>query len=162
MGKPQSIQLFEDYIEKENITEENHKYALLFIDEADYASGVNMKLEPWISKWLGNSIFISATPEEVIAGFDLNKKGEYKVVNFSPPSKFKGKNWFYKEGLIHEPKPFTVIINPKPENFNDLSEEEKEQYKEDEEIAISKHGKEIIYKCQQEMEKYKDVTNRKN
>ena len=40
----------------------------------------------------GNAIYVSATPEEVIAGFNLNTKNdEYNIIKFVTALKFKGK-----------------------------------------------------------------------
>jgi hypothetical protein len=159
--KSASSQLLDDYIQRENITEENIGYAIVFIDEADYASGKNMKMEPWINEWKGNAIFVSATPEEVIAGYNLRTTvDDYKVVKFEPSPKFKDKRWFYEQNLIHTPEPFTYITNPKPLNFADLPEEEQAKYKE-EELDISYHGKKIIFECQQNMKLYKNQLERK-
>jgi len=162
-SKKSSCQLLSDYTQKERLDEGDRiRYAIVFIDEADYASGRNMKMEPWIKEWKGNTIFISATPEEVIAGYDLTTKlgDNYTIVNFKPSPLFKDKKWFYDNNLIFKPEPFTYVTNPKPLNFEDLSEEEKVKYKE-EELDISEHGKNIIFECQQEMEKYKNQVERR-
>lgn len=162
-SKKSSSQLLSDYAQKERLDEDERiRNAIVFIDEADYASGKNMKMEPWIKEWEGNAIFISATPEEVIAGYDLTTKlgDNYTIVKFKPSTSFKDKKWFYDNNLIFNPEPFTYVTNPKPLNFEDLSEEEKVKYKE-EELDISDHGKNIILECQKEMEKYKNQVERR-
>jgi hypothetical protein len=133
-----------------------NKRGFIGLDEADYASGNRMTCDEIINEWKGPLLAISATTEEVEAGWK-QRKLDYLPHSLIPPKTFRGKPWFLDNNLVFEPEPFIEHTNPPPPEYKTFSEEEKNKWDEEnteKKYAFTEQAKEILKDCKDSIDTY--------
>jgi hypothetical protein len=89
-----------DYLDDFN-SKKGEKTGIIILDELDYASAINSKMEPFIKEENSHIIAMSSTP------WDATKSGWYDVImKFEPAAEYCGGKWFVQQGLVIKPTPF--------------------------------------------------------
>ena len=100
----------DNYIEQFNSLKQE-KTGIIVLDELDYASAINGKMEPFIDIENSHVVAMSST------AWDATKAqwvySDEDIIRFQPSNKYCGGEWFINEGLVYEPKAF---INKKGEH----------------------------------------------
>jgi|TARA_R110002074_G_scaffold387338_1_gene569463 hypothetical protein len=89
-----------DYLDDFN-SKKGEKTGIIILDELDYASAINSKMEPFIKEENSHIIAMSSTP------WDATKSGWYHVImKFEPAAEYCGGKWFVQQELVIKPTPF--------------------------------------------------------
>jgi len=79
---------------------------IIHCDECDYGCGRNQNLNPLFTRFMENLdvtfIYYSATPEETMYS-QLSRREDYIMLQFEPPSSYRGASYFLDNGLVFEP-----------------------------------------------------------
>jgi hypothetical protein len=93
----------DNYIEQFNSLKEK-KTGIIVLDELDYASAINGKMEPFIDIEKSHVVAMSST------AWDATKAqwvySDEDIIRFQPSNKYCGGEWFVSEGLVEEAKAF--------------------------------------------------------
>jgi len=81
---------------------------IIHCDECDYGSGRNQNLNPLFTNFMEHLdvifIYYSATPEETMYS-QLSQRDDYLMLQFEPPSSYRGAQYFVDNGLVFGPFP---------------------------------------------------------
>jgi len=93
----------DNYIEQFNSLKQE-KTGIIVLDELDYASAINGKMEPFIGIENSHVVAMSST------AWDATKAqwvySDEDIIRFKPSNKYCGGEWFVSEGLVYEAKAF--------------------------------------------------------
>ena len=93
----------DNYIEHFNSLKQE-KTGIIVLDELDYASAINGKMEPFIDIEKSHVVAMSST------AWDATKAqwvySDEDIIRFQPSNKYCGGEWFVSEGLVEEAKAF--------------------------------------------------------